>query len=241
MMKAIILAAGRGSRMGSMTEDKPKCLLEIKGKTLLATQIETIHNGGVTEIGVVTGYKRELIMQHHDLHEFNNPDWNDTNMVHSLSMADEWLSKQSCIVSYGDLFYDSSAIVALIKSQDQLAMMFDRDWLSLWSRRFPDPLSDAETFIIDKNFFVQEIGAKPLSLAQIQGQYMGILRFNPESWNLFKSLYSALEDTARNKIDMTSMLQLIIKSGKLPIKGINYEGVWGEIDSQDDIQIYRDV
>ena len=109
-----------------MTEDKPKCLLEIKGKTLLATQIETIHNGGVTEIGVVTGYKRELIMQHHDLHEFNNPDWNDTNMVHSLSMADEWLSKQSCIVSYGDLFYDSSAISKRDSSQDSCSFCSTR-------------------------------------------------------------------------------------------------------------------
>ena len=58
-MKAIILAAGRGRRMGRMTRSLPKCLLKIGGMTLLDRQIHALRGAGIREIGIVTGYRRE--------------------------------------------------------------------------------------------------------------------------------------------------------------------------------------
>ena len=60
-MKAIILAAGRGSRMKSLTDEQPKCLIELRGKTLLEWQLGALREAGIAEIGIVTGYKRELL------------------------------------------------------------------------------------------------------------------------------------------------------------------------------------
>ena len=59
-MKAIILAAGRGSRMKNLTSDKPKCLVKLHGKPLLEWQLESMYKSGISEIAVVTGYKNEL-------------------------------------------------------------------------------------------------------------------------------------------------------------------------------------
>ena len=61
-MKAIILAAGRGSRMKELTEEIPKCLLEVEDKALLDRQIESLRGAGIDEIAIVTGYKRELLI-----------------------------------------------------------------------------------------------------------------------------------------------------------------------------------
>ncbi len=76
-MKAIILAAGRGSRMKSLTEERPKCLVELAGKALLDWQLEALREAGVSEIAIVTGYKRELLANR-GLVEFYNPRWAET-------------------------------------------------------------------------------------------------------------------------------------------------------------------
>lgn len=80
-MKAIILAAGRGSRMKGLTDQKPKCLVELRGKTLLEWQLKALREAGVSEIAVVTGYRRELLAAY-GLTEFHNPRWAETNMLH---------------------------------------------------------------------------------------------------------------------------------------------------------------
>ena len=61
MMRALILAAGRGSRMGHLGDDRPKCLVELEGKPLIERQIAALRRGGVDEIGVVRGYRAEMI------------------------------------------------------------------------------------------------------------------------------------------------------------------------------------
>ena len=89
-MKAIILAAGRGSRMKNMTDDRPKCMVELRGKPLLEWQLTALHEAGISEIAIVTGYKRELLANRAPM-EFHNPRWAETNMVSSLACAQEWL------------------------------------------------------------------------------------------------------------------------------------------------------
>ena len=70
-MKAIILAAGRGSRMKEMTDSNPKCLVELKGKSLIDWQISALQQAGIHEIGIVI-YKREML-DNKGLTEFHNP------------------------------------------------------------------------------------------------------------------------------------------------------------------------
>lgn len=103
-MRALILAAGRGSRMKKLTEKTPKCLLEVQGKALLDWQIEAIRKAGIEEIAIVTGYERELLVNR-GLVEFHNERWSETNMVESLFIADFWRKDGPCIVSYSDLIY----------------------------------------------------------------------------------------------------------------------------------------
>jgi L-glutamine-phosphate cytidylyltransferase len=236
-MKAVILAAGRGSRMRSLTDERPKCLVELRGRSLLERQTEALHAAGIDEIGIVTGYKRELLAKR-GLVEFHNPGWAETNMVSSLCCADAWLAKEPCIVSYSDIFYAPEAPASLVASTAALAITYDPNWLELWEKRFSNPLEDAETFLLRADGDLAQIGAKPESVDEVQGQYMGLLRFTPESWAEVVRLRAVLPTIVRDKMDMTTTLQKIIDADNVRIKAIPYIGEWGEVDAATDLAVY---
>ena len=239
-MRAIILAAGRGSRMKSLTENSPKCLLKLGGKTLLDWQLDSFAHAGISQIAIVTGYKRQLLADR-GLKEFYNDRWAETNMVFSLACAHAWLMEGPCIVSYSDIFYSIAALTLLAENRTPLAITYDPDWLALWTKRFDEPLIDAETFRLGRDHTVTEIGKKPELIENIQGQYMGLLRFEPEGWMELLRICKALNPHEFDKIHMTCALQKIIESGNIPIKAIPYSGGWGEVDSEQDLEAYRNL
>ncbi len=236
-MKAIILAAGRGSRMRNLTDERPKCLVELRGKSLLEWQLTAIRAAGIAEIAIVTGYKRELLNDR-GLVEFYNPRWAETNMVSSLACAAQWLDAEPCIVSYSDIFYDSTAVVALMQSEAWLAVTYDANWRALWERRFGDPLLDAETFRLHADGTLAEIGNKPKTVEEIEGQYMGLLRFTPAGWSEVLRIRSELPQEIQDKMHMTGTLQRIIEAGLVTVSGVAYLGEWGEVDSVEDLNSY---
>lgn len=236
-MKAIILAAGRGSRMKTLTDDRPKCLIEMRGRSLLEWQLDALHGAGIKEIAIVTGYRRDML-QGYGLVEFHNPRWEQTNMVTSLACAGEWLRAGPCIVSYSDIFYDVSAVKSLIDCPASLAITYDRHWLKLWRQRFDDPLSDAETFRLNPDGTLAEIGERPTSLSQVEGQYMGLLRFAPEGWAEVERLRARLTQQVQDQMHMTGTLNLLIAAGNVAIRAIPYDSSWGEVDSPEDLASY---
>jgi choline kinase len=237
-MKAIILAAGRGSRMKSLTDERPKCLVELHGKALLDWQLESLRKAGISEIAIVTGYKRELLVNR-ELVEFHNMRWAETNMVSSLACAEEWLQTEPCIVSYSDIFYSPTAVSLLIRCLAPLAVTYDPNWLKLWTQRFGDPLLDAETFRLTPEHTLAEIGNKPTLVNEVQGQYMGLLRFTPEGWMEVQRIRSNLTLEQCDKVHMTGILQRVIEAKYLTILAVPYLGEWGEIDSADDLNAYE--
>lgn len=237
-MKAIILAAGRGSRMKSLTDERPKCLVELHGKALLDWQLESLRKAGISEIAIVTGYKRELLVNR-ELVEFHNMRWAETNMVSSLACAEEWLQTEPCIVSYSDIFYSPTAVRLLIGCLAPLAVTYDPNWLKLWTQRFGDPLLDAETFRLTPEHTLAEIGNKPTLVDEVQGQYMGLLRFTPEGWMEVQRIRSNLTLEQCDKIHMTGILQKVIDAKCFQIEAVPYLGEWGEIDSADDLNAYQ--
>ena len=238
-VKAIILAAGRGSRMKALTNDSPKCLVELHGKTLLDWQCDALRSAGIEHIAIVTGYKREMLTNQ-CFREFHNTRWAETNMVSSLVCASEWLQSSNCIISYSDIFYDSSAVRSLSDCSSFLALTYDPNWLQLWTDRFGDPLLDAESFRLTSKGFLTEIGNKPTSVGEVQGQYMGLLRFTPTGWTEVRAVLSTLSPIERDRIDITHLFQKLLESNVIPIRAIPYEGYWGEIDSEMDLLLYND-
>lgn len=236
--RAIILAAGRGSRMQSLSAGQPKCLVEVRGKALLQWQIDALRAGGIAEIAIVTGYRREMLVAA-GLVEFHNPRWAETNMVASLECARPWLEETPCIVSYSDIFYGCAAVESLLRCEAPLAVTYDPNWRLLWERRFSDPLDDAETFRLDARSNLAELGAKPTALDDIEGQYMGLLRFTPAGWREVVRIREQLENDERDGMHMTGTLRRVIAANRLAIAAIPYFGAWGEVDSERDLAVYE--
>lgn len=120
-----------------------------------------------------------------------------------------------------------------------LAVTYDPGWLKLWQKRFDDPLVDAETFKLNPDNTLTEIGQKPKSVDEVQGQYMGLLRFTPEGWGEVCRIRESLTPVERDRMHMTGTLQKVIQAGNVAIHAIPYELPWGEVDSADDLEIYQ--
>lgn len=237
-MRAILLAAGRGSRMGHLTQDRPKCLVELGGHPLLDYQISALHAAGITEIWAVRGWRGECL-EGRGLRLIDNPSWAQSNMVASLALADDLLRQGPCLVSYTDIFYTPEAPRTLVEAPAcPLAITYDPAWQGLWTDRFGDPLADAETFQLNADQTVRDIGRKPTSLAEVNGQYMGLLRFTPDAWTLARKCRQALTDDAAARLDMTSLLRMLIDGG-LPVTALPIHSPWGEADSADDLALYQ--
>jgi L-glutamine-phosphate cytidylyltransferase len=236
-MRAIILAAGRGSRMGQLGEDRPKCLVDFGDKPLIERQIAALRSGGAQAIGVVRGYRADMI-EFPGLTYFHNARWFETNMVMSLAAAAEWLKTGPAIISYADIFYRGELVRQLASAAGDLVVTYDRAWRSLWNRRFVDPLTDAETFEVDGSGRLVEIGNKTKQIEKIKGQYMGLLKFTPLAWRHVESLLAMLDAPTRDRLDMTGLLKRLLGSN-VAINTVATDGQWGEIDNPDDLTLYE--
>jgi choline kinase len=225
--------------MKDLTDNRPKGLVELRGKALLDRQLLALREAGIEETAIITGYRRELFAER-GLREFHNPRWAETNMVSSLACAEEWLSTETCIVSYSDIFYGTQAVQLLMESQTALAVTYDPNWLDLWRKRFADPLVDAETFRLNADNTLAEIGGKPNSIEEVQGQYMGLLRFMPTAWTEIRRILDRLPRSECDRMHMTGTLQKVIEVGNVPVAAIPYFGEWGEVDSGEDLAMYNE-
>jgi len=235
-MKAIILAAGRGSRMGELTQDSHKCKSILHGKPLLTWQIEALKGAGINDIAIVRGYLADKLNVH-GVSFFENTYWNKSNMVYSLIQADTWLRSGECIVSYSDIVYQSETIVKLRDSSADIAITYDPFWRSLWELRFDNPLDDAETFRVDNNF-VLEIGKRAQTLSEIQGQFMGLIKISSPGWKKISDYLDTLPVHIIQSLDMTGLLSRLISTG-IAIEAVNISEPWAEVDTESDLQKYN--
>lgn len=235
-MKAVILAAGRGSRMGQSTGNAPKCLARLWNKPLLHYQLRAIKGAGIKDIAIVRGYEKEKINME-GVTYFDNLIWDRTNMLMSLMCASGFIEDDRSIVSYSDIVYEKSAIERLADGNHAINILYSTNWLKLWRERFKDPLSDAETFKIDQYGRVTEIGKQARAVDEIQGQYMGLIGLSPEGFGIIRDYLDTLSFEEKSKMDMTTLFSHLI-ANKIEVFGIPYDGLWLEIDSENDLRLF---
>jgi choline kinase len=242
-MRAVILAAGEGVRLRPYSADRPKCLVELGGSTLLGHQLATLERVGIREVHIVTGYRAEQI-ERLGYPTFHNHDFARTNMVASLMCAAEVLDGQDdVLVAYGDIVYEPRVLEALCRDAAPLATTVDELWLRLWKLRNDDPIADAETLRIDASSQILELGKRPSSLDEIEAQYMGLIKvgadFSVELVRAYRSLdpKSLYDGRDLPNMYMTSFLQHLIDSGR-PLRAVRIRGGWLEIDTASDLETY---
>lgn len=239
---AVILAAGRGSRMNELTAEKPKCLLRLAGKTLLEWQQEALRKAGIDQILVVRGYLAHCIAG--DFATVENDRWQSTNMLSSLLCAGPFVREvfaagtDRVVVSYADIVYCADHVRRLLTNSGHMAICYDTDWAELWNLRFANALDDAETFRC-RDGLLLEIGGKTDDMAAIQGQYMGLLSFDAEGWDVLEQNCARLGQKVA-KTDMTGFLRHLLATG-VSIGVTPVQGKWCEADNGEDLSIYEEA
>ena len=247
-MKVIILAAGQGERLRPLTKNIPKCMIDFFGKSLLERQIETFRKCGITDIVVVTGYCDDKIKLD-EITKIKNEKFMTTNMVESLFTAKEEFD-DCIIVSYGDIVFEIEIIQNLINSLYDISVVIDKNWTELWKVRFDEPLDDAESLILDENGVILDIGQKVTNIEDIQGQYIGLMKFQNNGIENIKEFYLKMKELSSlgsnplnpnlpfEKSYMTDFLQGLIHNG-CKLNSVVTKNGWLEIDSLHDYNLYK--
>jgi len=231
-MKAIILAAGRGSRLQAYTDDKPKCLNKVGEKTIIEWQISVLNSCGVDNVTLVVGYRSEMLKKYGN-ESILNPKWEKTNMVRSLLCANKAFD-QPLIITYSDILYNKKAVLQLMEESKDAVVAYDLNWKSLWQARYANPLDDIESFRIGNDRRINAIGQKVTSIEEVEGQYIGLMRFSPLALRWIEEFTRSLDKDKLDKMDMTSLLQHLIWLG-YPVYGTPIRGGWCEIDRISDL------
>lgn len=250
-MRAIILAAGQGIRLRPLTDKIPKCLLEFSGKTILDRLIQTFRSCDINDIIIVRGYRSDCI-NFPGIHYYNNEKFSKTSMVESLFCAKKEI-EDSVIISYADIIFEKNVLKKLIESKDDVCGVVDKDWEKYWKIRTSEPLSDAESLVLDKNNYILNIGEKNLkNIEKIDGQFIGLIKFQNSGITVLKDFYERMRSESSNGYNqlnpslgfeqstLTNLLQGLIKSGQ-KIKAVLIKNGWLEFDTLNDYKIYNNM
>ncbi|MCC6298116.1 MAG: phosphocholine cytidylyltransferase family protein [Anaerolineales bacterium] len=239
-MKVIILAAGQGARLRPWTNDRPKCMVPFQGKPIIEWQLQALRKCGLQDIIVVRGFQAHRL-DALDVRFVSNPEYETSNMVHSLFCAEQEMT-EDILISYGDIVYDAEIIKKALNAPEPFVLPINTRWRELWDLRMKDPLEDVETLKLDADGYVREIGKRPKSYEEIEGQYMGLIKIEASVLERVKLHYHRL-DRSRDydgkdfkNMYMTSFLQTLIDDG-FWLKAVPIPGGWVEIDSVADLNL----
>ena len=243
-MKAIHLAAGQGTRLRPLTNDRPKPLVELGGTSLLERNISTLGDAGVNDHVVVTGYEAEQI-QDLGFKTIHNDVYAETEMIYSLFQSVEAFPTESegdLVISYGDIVFEQQVAEALLSCEAPMCVVVDHEWRALWEERFEDPLEDAETLSIDDTGQIRSIGEQPSSYEEIDAQFTGLLKIRNDYVEPFTKAYDELDERADGyvSIDTTAFLQRLIDDG-WHLQAVPINGGWLEVDTLEDFNRYREL
>jgi len=244
-MKAIIAAAGPGSRLAPFTDDRPKCLLDVGGRSILERVVGALRENGVERIAVVRGYRKELIA-YPGLTYYDNDDFARTNLLRSLFCAESEMDGDF-IVSYSDIVYGGETVSRLLESPGDIVLVVDVDWRARYAGRDQHPVAEAELVMVRDGRVVQ-IGKCVVPPESAHGEFIGLARFSREAGAAMKAVYheaarqganapfqrSASLDTAY----LNDMLQELIDTGHT-VNTVDISGSWIEIDTPQDLEEAR--
>ncbi len=232
------MAAGEGTRLRPYTLDRPKCLVEVDGESLLDRQLAVLASEKVGPVVLIGGYRSEMLKRP-GVEIRTNPRYNETNMLWSLFCAEDDL-EGDVLLCYGDIVYSRPILQAVMKSKSDIAVAIDLDWESYWRARNENPLEDAETLKLAQDGRIVEIGQKPKSLDEIEGQYMGLMKFSPEGIQLLRKIFhegkakESIRGKPPEKAYMTDLLQTMIDLGHR-LDAVPVQGAWVEVDTVSDM------
>jgi L-glutamine-phosphate cytidylyltransferase len=232
-MKALVLAAGRGTRIRSVHGERPKCLIQVgpDASTILDHQIGGLLSAGITQIGIVVGYERDQIIQHvlenyrGDVAEFrfiDNPAFAETNNIYSLWLARDWLGGESFVCLNADVICDHRSLQQAVKSPAPINMIVDPEWRD-----------ETMKVVIAGNQVIRM--SKQIPRSEFSGTYIGITIFSARIQKRLFARIAHLIQTGHEKEFFNVAVQQLADEGVHVGFTSTFDLPWAEIDDPGDL------
>ena len=254
---AIIPAAGFEKQLLPLIEDKPKCLLDIKGKTILERAVAALNEANIKEIAVIRGYKKEAIALP-NIRYYDNDRYEDTGELFSIFCAEPEM-KGRTIVLYGDIIFDTTILEKLLKSSADFALVIDLAWRDhvdrggapvhlnpdLVTLADPPGSSYLSRFVMGEDEHrIVKIG-QHLPLDQVHGEFIGMAMFSEKGTQAMRECYRSSQERYKSaafhearsvsKASFTDLVQELIDEGHR-IDAVPVFKGWMEVDSFEEYQ-----
>ncbi|MCH7497642.1 MAG: phosphocholine cytidylyltransferase family protein [Candidatus Marinimicrobia bacterium] len=228
-MQAIIVAAGTGRRLRPLTDDRPKALLELQGRSLIRRSVEQLLGVGVQAIAVVVGYLKEQMVEHLEglpVTYFENPDYEHTNNMASLWHASSFV-RETCLYLHSDLIFDDRLLRQLAESSLPDALLVE------------EKVCDAEDMKVAVRNGRLVAASKELPAAETFGEWTGMAKFSRPYWDaLMAQIETLLAQGQRQAYDTLAFTELARQGRAVGIE--SFTGwPWAEIDTPADLEAAR--
>jgi len=234
-MKAVILAAGRGTRIRTIHGDRPKCLISCHGETILDHQITGLFAAGVREIGIVVGYESEQILSYvcarysGKIGRFRflfNPRYESTNNIYSLWVAREWVKGEPFLCLNADVLCDPEILRPAVATEAPISMIVDPEW------------RDETMKVVIREGRVTRM-SKRISPQEYSGTYIGITTFSAEVQSRFFRAMGSLISAGRVNEFFNVAVQDLADRGVVVGSTSTMGLPWAEIDDPADLAFAR--
>ena len=240
-LRALIIAAGLGSRLKKHTENLPKCMLDFGGKTLLQRQLDSYKKCGISNISLIRGHKKEKI-NYKGIKYFENTDYKNNNVLNSIFYAEKAING-NIIISYSDILFESSVVQRVLDSDHDISVTVDIDWRGYYVGRKDHPISEAENVIFNSNNEVEKIGKINTGKEEVHGEFIGMIKLSNRGTEIFKEHFHRLKKIYWNKpfqrakifqkAYLTDFIQELVDIG-IKVHCVIIESGWKEIDTVED-------
>ena len=241
-MRLLLLAAGKSSRIYNKIK-KNKCLININQKSLIRNIVDSAYKNKIEKIDIITGFKpnniKKDLKNYKKIRFINNSKYSSTDMVYSALLGLK-KTKIDTIISYTDIIYTDKIFKILSSNSKKfITIPYIKNWKQVWKKRKKDIFDDAETFKVDSNSNLKEIGNKinKKNLKSINGQFMGII-FIPSS--LIQKTINKYKAYKNKKLQFTGFINMLVKD-KVRVKCLEYNDFWYEIDDIEDFKNYKKI
>ena len=246
-MRAIIIGAGRGSRLMPTTADAPKCFAEVSGQRILDWTVQAFAENDIDEICFIGGYQIEKVQEQYPKFTFrHNDNWQNNNILASLFYAED-LMDEPFICCYSDILFTPGAIEVALKNDQDIALVVDTDWLERYTMRSEHPSDDAEKVTIEGDR-VTSIH-RDIAEADAYGEYIGVARFSSAGAASLREHYHRCQQEFSGKpwreaVSFEKAYKILLLQEMLehqvPMVHVDTPGGYIEIDTQQDFDYARE-
>jgi len=243
--RAVILAAGYEPQLMPLIQDRPKTMLEIKGRTILERQVSALRGCGVRDVVVVRGYRKEQVTVS-GVRFVDNDRFRETGELYSLFQAREALGKPFVLL-YGDIIFEPSILEKLLRTRADVAVVVDRAFqdayrAGLLPQGGPLDLVVTETPANGRRFVAPEGGSRVLRIGpevapdEAHGEFVGMAMFSERGATTLRAVHAELASGRAEGLDqasVTHILQALVDRGHA-VTAVDIHKGWMEIDSFED-------